>query len=400
MDRIAFVNAVGALFTIDPDGGEIRQLTGGFQATAVQSGAVLASSLDFENYYAWPTWSPNGTKIAISRVDVTGGGSKVSIEVIDTATTLVSTLYNDPTGGIVAQGAPHYLYWSPDSRYLAFLAATQTGLTLFIGDLETGEEPVAVATGAPLYLHWSADSNSLLIHTGIDVMLAQNPFSSVVRTLLTTTAGFRVPALAPGGERLVYIKSNSAGTGLYLAPVVAPTDGEKLLDVGELSAFAWSPDGMELAVADQKDERSAIYQRLIVVSVDGKQVRTIGEGTILAFFWSPQGDKIAWVELDAESRTLQWLVAERSGEGVKELFKFQPSVDVFTMLSFFDQYAYSHSPWSPDGTKLVVAGTMQRTPGRLNGQTPTTDRVFVLEVTGATLPKDIAAGTLAVWSWN
>ena len=70
------------------------------------------------------------------------------------------------------------------------------------------------------------------------------------------------------------------------------------------------------------------------------------------------------------------------------------------MLSFFDQYAYSHSPWSPDGTKLVVAGTMQRTPGRRNGQTPTTDRVFVLEVTGAASPRDIAAGTLAVWSWN
>ena len=93
-------------------------------------------------------------------------------------------------------------------------------------------------------------------------------------------------------------------------------------------------------------------------------------------------------------------MASRTGDSVQRLFRFQPSSDVLSMLSFFDQYAYSHSPWSPDGTRLVVAGTQEASLGSSNGQSPTGDRVFVLEVSGATPPKEIAAGSLAFWSWN
>ena len=129
-------------------------------------------------------------------------------------------------------------------------------------------------------------------------------------------------------------------------------------------------------------------------------MRTIAEEQVLAFYWSPAGDKITWVGLAPEERLFEWAVASRTGESVQRLFRFQPSSDVLIMLSFFDQYAYSHSPWSPDSTRLVVAGTQESPLGRRNGQSPSGDRVFVLEVSGATSPKEIAAGSLAFWSWN
>ena len=132
----------------------------------------------------------------------------------------------------------------------------------------------------------------------------------------------------------------------------------------------------------------------------GGKVRTIGEGQIIAFYWSPQGDKIAWVVLDIESRAFDWKVSASSGGPARQLFRFQASANVFTSLSFFDQYAYSHSPWSPDGTRLVVAGTRAETSGGRNGNTPTENQVFVLDATGAEAPRSIAPGVLAFWSWN
>ena len=93
-------------------------------------------------------------------------------------------------------------------------------------------------------------------------------------------------------------------------------------------------------------------------------------------------------------------VIDRVFKKAKEVFQFQPSADFFTMLSFFDQYGYSHSPWSPDGNNLVVSGTTEQASSRRNGQSPTGDRVFVLDVAGNQLALDIAGGTLAFWSWN
>ena len=70
------------------------------------------------------------------------------------------------------------------------------------------------------------------------------------------------------------------------------------------------------------------------------------------------------------------------------------------MLSFFDQYAYSHSPWSPDGKSLVVAGSKGEVARRSNGLTPTGDRIYVLDAEGGAAPRDLGAGVLAFWSWN
>ena len=120
----------------------------------------------------------------------------------------------------------------------------------------------------------------------------------------------------------------------------------------------------------------------------------------MAFYWSPNGERIAWVALDREEQSFVWKVAPRSGAPVRPLFRFQPSDEMLDMLSFFDQYAYSHSPWSPDGAHLVVAGALVPTFSRRNGDTPTGDLIFVLDAIGASAPREIAAGTLAFWSWN
>ena len=400
VDRIAFVGATGELFTIRPDGSDRRSLAGAVERVAGTAGSVLAQARDVTNYYTWPTWSPGGSKIAASKVQASDGEIDLSLVIIDVETARARTVYTNELVAQIAPGAPHYLYWSPDDRHLAFLATAPGGLTLFILDSLGENETAAPAVVPPIYYQWAADGDSLIVHHREDVNLVRKPFLDRPQGLVTTSGNYRAPALSPEGRQFAYIDTAAGGSSLVVAPVGNPEEGSSILDVGRRAAFIWSPGGGELAVADQMGSENEVFERIRIVSSDGQDVRPIGEGPILAFFWSPQGDKIAWVVLDLESRSFDWKVSESDGGEAKQLFRFRPSDDSFTMLSYFDQYAHSHTPWSPDGTRLVVSGMREGAGGGSNGAAPTEDKVFVLDASGDQPPRSIASGTLAVWSWN
>ena len=407
VDRITYVDSQGELFTISPDGTDVRRLIGEAVVGQNVAGGVLARYLQPTNLYAWPTWSPDGTKIAVSQVSVVNDQTEMSIQVIDMMDGRVATVYRNEGPSLVASGAPHYLYWSPDSRFLGFLAGGgREGLTLLVQDTQSVTAAVEVETNAPLYFHWAPDGESMVVHGGESIKLASKPFATSTPQSLGRSQGFRVPAFSPDGTLVAYTLDapREEGQATKYAVLISQTgtqqQAREVLQVGGSSAFLWSPDGSELAVADRQDLTSPIFERIRVVSADGATVRTIVEEQVLAFFWSPAGDKIAWVRLAPEERLFEWVVASRTGDSVQRLFRFQPSADFLIMLSYFDQYAYSHSPWSPDSTRLVVAGTQTAPLGSRNGHTPSGDMVFVLEVSGATPPKEIAAGSLAFWSWN
>ena len=406
VDRITYVGPQSNLFTIGPDGTHRRPLTGEALVGQDVGGSPLARSLQLDNFYAWPTWSPDGTKIAVSRTRVVNNQTENSIQVFDLMEGQVTTAYTNEGTGLVAEGVPHYLYWAPDSRFLGFLSASNGGLNLIVKDTQKPTVPVIVESNSPLYFHWAPDGEAMVVHAGDAVKLVRKPFDTSAPQLLARSQAFRVPALSPDGTEVAYIMGEPGdGEGVTVYELLIGQAGirheaRRVLPVGGGSAFLWSPDGSELAVADSQVLDPPFFERLRVVSADGATVRTIAEEQVIAFYWSPAGDKIAWVSLLPEVRLLQWSVASRTGDSVQRLFRFQPSADVVLMLRFFDAYAYSHSPWSPDSTRLVVAGTQEAPSGGRNGQSPSGDRVFVLEASGSTPPKEIAAGSLAAWSWN
>ena len=398
VDRIAFVSPAGELFTVKPDGSGLQGLAGEVRRVGT-AGSVLAQTLDATSYY-WPTWSPGGSKIAASRVRASEGEIDVSLLVIDVETARARTVYTNELVAQIAPGAPHYIYWSPDDRHLAFLATAPAGLSLFILDSLGENETVSPAVVPPIYYQWAAAGDSLLVHHREDVKLIREPSWERPPSLVTTLGNYRAPALSPDGRRFAYIDVAGGEGSLVVAPVDAPENGTTILDVGRRAAFIWSPGGDELAVADQMGSGNEIFERLRIVSSDGQEVQLIGEGPILAFFWSPQGDRLAWFVLDLEAQLFDVKIFDGSGDASRQLFKFRPSADSFTMLSFFDQYAHSHSVWSPDGTQLVVSGIREGAAGGGNGTAPTADKVLVLDAVGDEAPRSIASGTLAVWSWN
>ncbi|MCH7755846.1 PD40 domain-containing protein [candidate division KSB1 bacterium] len=121
VDRITYVGPNGDLFIINPDGTNQLKLTGASQVAAGVPGVLAAPMLDLNNFYAWPTWSPDGRKLAASRVRVIEQRTEVTLEVIDPSTGRAVTLFRNETPALMADVVPHYIYWAPDSKSLAFL---------------------------------------------------------------------------------------------------------------------------------------------------------------------------------------------------------------------------------------------------------------------------------------
>ena len=398
VNRIAYVNNSGDLLLINPDGTGEERLTGDARA------GVLSQALQRGDSYSWPTWSPDGTKLAASRVSISGDSAGLSLQVFDVSTGRRSTAYENSIAAPVADGAPHYIYWSPDSRYLSFLAPTRDGLALFLRDLQGTEEAAALVAGAPLYYHWSKDSSVLAVHSADRLLLTEPRPDGAQGQIDLAAFGFRAPALSPDGTQLAYSATQGEVQGVFVRTVGPPPFTEMraprlIAETGRLAAFAWSPDGSALAVSEQASLGSPLMDRLTVHPADGSKPTVLLDEQHLAFFWSPSGDRIAWIGVDTATREMDLSVSSVANGDARSLSRFSPTGEFFTYLSFFDQYGYSHSIWAPDGSALVVAGTEGQQDGRRNGSGPSGGQIYVVDAdTGTTLR--IASGKTAVWSWN
>ncbi len=104
VDRIIYVSPEGDLITIKPDGSSQQRLTGGTQLRAGpdgpasnQAGEVLSvQSVDFDNFYAWPTWSPDAARLAASRLQITDDQElQVSVQIINATKGSSVTVWTD-----------------------------------------------------------------------------------------------------------------------------------------------------------------------------------------------------------------------------------------------------------------------------------------------------------------
>ena len=398
VNRIAYIDNSGDLHLTNPDGTGDRRLTGDVRA------GMLSQALERGDSYSWPTWSPDGSKLAVSRVSIAGRNPDLSVQVFNLETGGMLSAFENEVPAPVADGAAHYIYWSPDGRYLTVLAPTREGLALFVRDYQGNDDAAALAHGAPLYYHWASDSGVIAVHSG-DRLLLREPSPDGARAdIQVGVLGFRAPALSPDGSQLAYAATEGEVHGVFVRDVGPPPFNEMqpprlLAETRSLAAFAWSPDGSTLAVSEQASRGSPLFSRLSLLSADGSSSSTLIEENHLAFFWSPQGDRIAWVGVDPATREMELSISAVAGGEPRRLFRFSPTGEFFTYLSFFDQYAYSHSLWSPDGSALVVAGNDGPESGRRNGSGPSGGQIYVVDA-GTGEAQRIASGKTAVWSWN
>ena len=378
-NRIVYVGTDLEIYTVNPDGSDPRQLT------------------QQEGLYTWPTWSPGGGKVAFSSFSPDPGPGNALFSVDAEGGGLSLLFQNAPGAGpAIGPTSPHYSVWSPDGRYLAFLAIGESGLSLYLVSGSGIGEAQFIIAGAPLYLAWSRDSDSLLVHQGNDLFRVDIDATDRLLNLEARSSGYFAPSWSPAGDVTAFLVNERGGETLY----VAQGDGARRRAMARLDGFAsfiWARQGDRLAVGQSFGSSRPFLQDIQVVDVATAEAETLVRRPVMSFFWSPDGSKIGYVTTNADQSAFQWRVVDVSTGQDTEIADFYPSADQLTWLAYFDQYASSHQVWSPDGRRLVFAGALAAATQE-GGQADLTSKIFVVDVEGNSPPKAIATGQMASWS--
>lgn len=338
-NRLLIQDIDGNLFTTRPDGSERVALT------------TDASS---QHQYLQPTWSPTGNKIAWAELDTRSGELKSAL-MVSQFNGVVRNHFDMPF-------APFYMQWSPDESRLAYLSnwlnldqSTAT-IALRLVDFSSVTNTIStLAEGEPLYLAWSPDSDRILIHIDNDRLEFWDTAGQGA-PLSQTFAAFPTPQWSKDGSQLLYAVGEQGAQKLILADAKG-TQLQEITDFDETISFSLSPDDKQIAYAvTPASVNIAAFGPLYVVDVASNQTREIADKPVMAFFWSPDGSKLAYLVTDdsGPQLRLRWYVWDGK---VNNAYAAMVPSELFmgAYIQFFDQYSRSMNIWSPDSTAFAYA---------------------------------------------
>jgi TolB protein len=214
-------------------------------------------------------------------------------------------------------------------------------------------------------------------------------------------AVFQAPDITTDGVTLAYVSLRGADLSLVLHRLATREERTLTTSSGPLY-FSFSRDSSRIAVMRAVAAQPLPYGRLDVLETAAPAAtQTLSEELGLAFFWSPDGSRIAYLVLSQDPNTTDPMFL-LSGEALYvELRGFEPRTGkswaitqypltrgLVQILPFFDQYLRSITPWSPDGRNLVfTAFANDGVPG-----------VYVVPADGNIKPRYLTPGDSAYWS--
>ncbi len=386
MSRIVYVGYDGALYDSPIQGAGPRRLTPPGMS------------------YTWPASSPSGTHVAFSGSTSGSNGHRrlglfwKPLEAREDEPPRLVYL-NEPTTDAIAQRTPHYVLWAPDGRRLAFIAQTlRSGLSLFVHEVSGTDGPRRLLDGGPLYLSWSPDSRYLLVHSHQRHFLVDFQRGATPAPVPGTSRIYMAPSWSPVGSRMALLREIGGERQVLLVADMAGGGVRRLAELTGVGAFQWRPGGQHIGLVRDMRDNTGFYQGLWLVAADGSGEERIAEDLVLCFFWSPDGSKAAYITPSAHAQgSIRWAVLDVASGSTRYLADFRPTQEQLIAFTFFDQYAQSHSPWSPDGRQLLFSGALgyQMARGPLPEGQGT--GVFVADVEGARAPTPVAQGFFGCW---
>lgn len=307
--------------------------------TADQYGRRRKRLTNSPEYELFPTWSPDGKRLAFVRTTTLGepGGE----EDWDRAGIYVMTLHGmgSPKEELLASaedvgiGVPS---WSPDGQRIALLSIAPSStqkrrpdsiLTLIDVEIRARVTvPLTVTVGTmDRALTWSPDGTVLAFAASEEADGSEGPDAprtwGCVYDLGHRTLRYLVPhastiVWSPRGDLVACQITGEGGRVSLVRPSGAVE--RSLGDGGWVSDLAWSPDGTHLAVAR---ETEASFSEITLFSVDDGTVRVFPsevEGMIQFLAWSQDGGYLAYslisMDLDEQLVSTLWVIDVQEGD--------------------------------------------------------------------------------------
>lgn len=398
INRIAFSSLDGAIYTVAPDGTDLR-LTA---APVADEGARTG----FRGAFMWPVWSPDGKRIMFSSLVPGARGLTVSLRIVDGDGGEPETIYQDDPGTTgIGSGVAHYAYWSPDSRQVALIAGTSRGLTGKIIDVATAKRKATVADGAPMYFAWGPNSKKFLVHHQNYLRLYEfdddGQATGGPRQIGGSSLAYFAPSFSPNGEGVLYADSTSEGAGVLLRRL-DDTSTSVLMRAEGRVAFHWAPDGRRVAILSVPQD--GLFGRLSVLSAGGSHLFDINRPNLISFWWSPDSTRLAVIGIvpeDDGTNTLEVFIVDARDASQLSIGTVRPTEEYLFMQLYFDQYAHSLQPWSPDSRRLVVFGALGPRSARVastRNQVAELGHAWVLDASNVQEPVLVGKGYVGSWS--
>lgn len=363
--RLAVLDADGQLVTMDPDGSDEIVLD------EVEPGTSQVRQ---------PTWSPDGRSVAWVHVEVTEAGA---------VSASIATAGDDGTRPSTSRTevVPFYLSWDPTSSRIAYLGApSDTFIELGVLEAADRSSGTSLVAGQPLFFSWGPDGDQLLVHVGAERLdrLGLDGSTSAVGDQPGT---FSVPVWTADGKTLVYASADGDGQRLVARNVEADR-GRPLVPYEGLIAFVVSPDGERVAFQVIQPDR---ILPLSVIDVDSGEVVEIVDAPIASFFWSPDGERLLYLDPDPlpddSGLWFRWGVWDGTYSFVTQRIALSRLISV-EYLQFFEQYAQSMRLWSPDSRAFAYPGMSE------DGQ----EGIWIQSARPDRAPVRVAEGDFVAWS--
>ena len=382
MRQLAYVSHDGRVYTTDSNVDMVRPISG-------------TDLICF-----WPTWARDGSRLAYSGLNNFDDEGSYGVYVTSSGAGESRLIYrNDPGTSVIARKTPHYMNWSPDGTRLAIVTQRgHRGLSLMVSKVDAEEPPTAMIDHGPLYSGWSRDSRFLLAHSLEDHYLIDFSRDPVPIKMPGTATMYMAPSWSPIDNRMAFCHDLSGGTQELMVGDLDRTSVKKLMELPDICSFQWSPDGTHVAMLEDLDRTSGFFSGLRIITCETGQTRQLTEDWVLGFFWSPGGEQIAYITpSDGAEGSVRWAVLSIASGSTTYLADFRPSQEQLITFMFFDQYAQSHSPWSPDGQYILFAGKLGYQLVRTELPESEETSIFEVPASGLELPTEVAKGSFGVF---
>jgi TolB protein len=282
---------------------------------------------------------------------------------------------------------PFYLSWDPTSSRIAYLGSPGGGgIALGIVEVMGRSAGTPLDTGQPFYLSWGPDGDQLLVHVGGD-RLERLDLDGSPTTVADRPGIFSVPVWTADGRTFVYATVD--GNGQRLVARGAEAEKERtLVPYDGLIAFVVSPDGRRVAFQVLEPGRTL---PLSVIDVRSGETVEIVDSPIASFFWSPDGERLLYLEPDPlpddTELWFRWGVWDGTSSFVTPRVALSQLISV-EYLQFFEQYAQSMRLWSPDSRAFAYPGMSEDGQEGIWIQSARPDRAPVL----------VSEGDFVAWS--